>query len=147
MNLRCALWSAFAFLHAACSASASASPHLSIRTDPTPSTQSLITYDANSLFVRNERLFVFSGEFHPFRLPSPGLYLDVFQKIKAMGFNCVSFYLYWGLLEGKQGRIVTDGIWDPRLFIDAAAEAGVYLLARPGPYINGALFLPCGAYV
>jgi beta-galactosidase GanA len=81
-------------------------------------------------------MFLFSGEFHPFRLPSPGLWLDIFQKIKALGFNTVSFYLDWGLLEGNQGHIVTDGIFSLEPFFEAATEAGIYLIARPGPYIN-----------
>lgn len=78
----------------------------------------------------------YSGEFHPFRLPVPGLWLDVFQKIKAMGFNGVSFYVYWGLLEGNPGHVVTDGIWALDDFFQAASDAGIYLIARPGPYIN-----------
>ncbi|KAL9080438.1 MAG: hypothetical protein Q9159_007606 [Coniocarpon cinnabarinum] len=53
-----------------------------------------------------------------------------------MGFNAVSFYTDWALLEGKPGRVVTDGIWDLNPFFSAAAEAGIYLVARPGPYIN-----------
>ena len=78
----------------------------------------------------------YSGEFHPFRLPSPGLWLDVFQKIKAMGFSGVSFYTDWGLLEGNPGHVVTDGVFGLDEFFSAAQEAGIYLLARPGPYIN-----------
>jgi beta-galactosidase GanA len=78
----------------------------------------------------------FSGEFHPFRLPVPGLWLDVFQKIKAMGFNGVSFYTYWGLMEGNPGHVITSGIFGLDKFFKAATEAGIYLLARPGPYIN-----------
>ncbi|KAE8380239.1 glycoside hydrolase superfamily [Aspergillus bertholletiae] len=87
---------------------------------------------------------IFSGEFHPFRLPVPGLWLDVFQKIKSMGFNSVSFYTDWGLLEGNPGHVMlgenylnnnTD-IWNLDKFFAAASEAGIYLIARPGPYIN-----------
>lgn len=81
-------------------------------------------------------MFLFSGEFHPFRLPSPGLWLDIFQKIKALGFNTVSFYTYWGLLEGNPGHVVMDGIFSLDEFFAAATEAGIYLVARPGPYIN-----------
>ncbi|PLB53273.1 putative beta-galactosidase E [Aspergillus steynii IBT 23096] len=77
-----------------------------------------------------------SGEFHPFRLPVPGLWLDIFQKIKSLGFNGVSFYTDWGLLEANPGHVVTDGIWSLDEFFAAAAEAGIYLIARPGPYIN-----------
>jgi beta-galactosidase GanA len=99
-------------------------------------TKRKVTWDQHSIFVRGDRIFLFSGEFHPFRLPSPGLWLDVFRKIKAMGFNGVSFYTYWGLLEGKQGHVMTDGIFSLDEFFAAASEAGIYLIACPGPYIN-----------
>src|SRR5271170_4283844 len=46
--------------------------------------QNLVTWDDHSLFVRGERIVFYSGEFHPFRLPVPGLWLDVFQKGKKM---------------------------------------------------------------
>lgn len=95
-----------------------------------------VTWDKYSLSIRGERLFIFSGEFHPWRLPSPGLWLDVFQKIKAMGFNAVSFYTYWGLVEGTPGQVRFDGVFALEEFFNAAAEAGIYLIARPGPYIN-----------
>lgn len=70
------------------------------------------------------------------RLPVASLYIDVFEKIKALGFNCVSFYVDWALLEGKPGHYTAEGIFDLQPFFDAAKEAGIYLLARPGPYIN-----------
>lgn len=79
---------------------------------------------------------MYSGELHPFRMPVPSLYLDIFQKIKAMGFNMVSFYIDWALLEGKPGEFRADGIFDLEPFFKAAQDAGIYLLARPGPYIN-----------
>jgi beta-galactosidase len=62
--------------------------------------------------------------------------LDVFQKIKALGFNTVSFYADWALLEGTPGRYTAEGIFALEPFFEAAKEAGVYLIARPGPYIN-----------
>ncbi|RCI08598.1 hypothetical protein L249_4730 [Ophiocordyceps polyrhachis-furcata BCC 54312] len=98
--------------------------------------QNLVTWDDQSLFIRGERVFMFSGEFHPFRLPVPSLYLDIFQKIRALGFNMVSFYVDWALVEGKPGEFRAQGIFDLEPFFEAAKEAGIYLLARPGPYIN-----------
>jgi hypothetical protein len=71
-----------------------------------------------------------------FSLPVPGLYIDIFQKIKSLGYNCVSFYVDWALLEGKPGVYRADGIFDLQPFYDAAQEAGIWLIARPGPYIN-----------
>lgn len=38
---------------------------------------------------------IFGGEIHPFRLPSSGLWIDVFQKVKALGYNAVSYYVHW----------------------------------------------------
>lgn len=31
---------------------------------------------------------------------------------------------------------MNEGIWSLTEFFDAASEAGIYLVARPGPYIN-----------
>ena len=98
--------------------------------------QDIVTWDEYSVMVRGERVLFFSGEFHPFRLPSPGLWLDVFQKIKALGFTGVSFYTNWALHEGLKGEFRADGVFALEKFFDAATEAGIYLLARPGPYIN-----------
>lgn len=79
---------------------------------------------------------IFSDEFHPFRLPVPGLWLNIFQKIKSIGFNGVSFYVDWSLIEGNPGQLVTDGIWSLERFFYAATESGIYSIARPRPYIN-----------
>ncbi|KAI0445775.1 glycoside hydrolase family 35 protein [Xylaria telfairii] len=104
--------------------------------DTSGALQDLVTWDEYTIKVRGERVVFLSGEVHPFRLPSPGLWLDVFQKIKAMGFTGVSFYVMWALLEGEKGEIRADGVFELDEFFKAASEAGIYLLARPGPYIN-----------
>lgn len=40
------------------------------------------------------------------------------------------------LLEGKPGTFSAEGIFALEPFFEAASQAGIYLLARPGPYIN-----------
>ncbi len=98
--------------------------------------QDIVTWDNHSLSINGERLMIYSGEFHPFRLPVPSLWLDVFQKVKALGLNTCSFYVDWALLEGKPGQFSAEGIFDYSAFFDAAKQAGIYLIARPGPYIS-----------
>lgn len=63
------------------------------------------------------------------RLPVPGLWLDIFQKIKALGYNGVSFYAAWALHESKPGSFQAEGVfaWEP--YFDAAKKAGIYLVA------------------
>ncbi|KAI9045940.1 glycoside hydrolase family 35 protein [Aspergillus affinis] len=96
----------------------------------------IVKWDKYSISVHGERLLLLSGEFHPFRLPSPGLWLDVFQKVRALGYSCVSFYVDWALLEGEPGEVRVDGVFALEKFFATASEAGIYLIARPGPYIN-----------
>ncbi|KAF2186132.1 glycoside hydrolase family 35 protein [Zopfia rhizophila CBS 207.26] len=121
-----------------CAFSIGARPGSLLGSSPEPRQlkQDLVTWDEHSVFVRGERVFLFSGEVHPFRLPVPSLWLDVFQKIKALGFNCVSFYLDWALLEGKPGSFTAEGVFALEPFFEAAQTAGIWLIARPGPYIN-----------
>ncbi|KAM0213259.1 hypothetical protein ACHAQI_004302 [Fusarium lateritium] len=101
--------------------------------------QDVVSYDQYSVMVRGERVLFLSGEFHPFRLPSPDLWLDVFQKIKSLGFSGVSFYTNWAILEGSPGNFQAEGVFALEKFFDAAADSRIYLLARPGPYVNAEL--------
>lgn len=98
--------------------------------------QEIVTWDDHSLFINGERLMLFSGEFHAFRLPVKSLWLDILQKMKASGYNGVSIYFDWHLIEGKRGSFRADGIFALEPFFAAAKKAGIYVIARPGPYIN-----------
>ncbi|KAL2126382.1 hypothetical protein VTI74DRAFT_1017 [Chaetomium olivicolor] len=104
-------------------------PFLSKRDPP-------ITWDNASLLINGKREMIISGEFHPFRLPVPALWHDVLEKIKAAGLNTVSFYINWALLEGKPGDFRADGIFALDGFFEAAREVGLWLIAKPGPYID-----------
>ncbi|KAL9089996.1 MAG: hypothetical protein Q9165_005525 [Trypethelium subeluteriae] len=97
--------------------------------------QDIVTFDQDSLFVYGERVLFYSGEFHPYRLPVPGLWLDVFQKIKALGYSGVSFYVDWALVEGKPGNFSAEGVFAFEPFFEAASQAGIYLLANIGEII------------
>ncbi|KAH6706634.1 glycoside hydrolase superfamily, partial [Verticillium dahliae] len=97
--------------------------------------QKIVTYDGNSVLINGERLMLFSAEFHAFRCQFPVCGLTL-QKIKAMGYNCVSFYVNWGLVEAKPGEVRAEGIFSLEPLFEAAQKAGLYLFARPGPYVN-----------
>ncbi|MCU7722805.1 beta-galactosidase [Actinoplanes sp. KI2] len=88
------------------------------------------------MIIDGRRTFVWSGEMHPFRLPSPALWRDVLQKMKAIGFNTVSVYFDWGYHSPAPGEYDFTGVRDMDRLLDIADEAGLYVIARPGPYIN-----------
>ncbi|QRW22851.1 glycoside hydrolase family 35 protein [Rhizoctonia solani] len=74
-----------------------------------------VQWDGKSLFIKGQRIFLWSGEFHTFRLPAPELWGDILEKTKAAGFNAISVYVHWGLVNPAPGELDFDG---------------------PGPYIN-----------
>ncbi|MFE9607469.1 beta-galactosidase [Streptomyces sp. NPDC006012] len=114
----------------------------SVPTGPAPAPPSAdrrrhsIGYDRYSLLVDGRRLVVWSGEMHPFRLPSPSLWRDVLQKMRAHGFNTVSVYVAWNYHSAAPGHHDFSGVRDLDLFLRTAAETGLYVILRPGPYIN-----------
>jgi beta-galactosidase len=95
-----------------------------------------LDYDKYSLKIDGQREYIWSGEFHPFRLPNPDLWRDMLEKYKANGFNTVSFYFDWAQYSAKQGSYDFAGIRDVDRLLDIAEDVGLYVIARPGPYIN-----------
>lgn len=111
-----------------------------------------VTFDQHSLFLDNKRLYVFSGEFHPWRSPSgPVAWRDVLEKMKvskpyvlcstfyhntflfkAAGFNSVSVYHHWGLTEQKQGELSFEYYRSQSDFYQVAKDVGILVMARPG---------------
>lgn len=78
---------------------------------------------------------IISGEIHPGRVPAE-YWRHRIQMAKAMGCNTISAYLFWNHHES------TEGIYDFRTgnrdisrFIDIAAEEGMWVIIRPGPYV------------
>ncbi|WP_348009281.1 beta-galactosidase, partial [Roseateles sp.] len=98
-----------------------------------------IAWDRHSLIIDGKREMIFAGEFHPFRLPSPSLWRDVLQKMKASGLNAVSLYFSWGYHSAKQGHYDFTGVRNIERAIQMAEEEGLYVIARMGPYVNAEL--------
>ncbi|MEW9530187.1 beta-galactosidase [Microbispora sp. NPDC049125] len=95
-----------------------------------------VAYDHYSLTIDGRRVIVQAAEFHYFRLPSPGLWRDIMEKLKAGGFNAVSIYFDWAYHSPKPGVYDFTGVRDVDRLLRTAEQAGLYVIARPGPYIN-----------
>lgn len=59
--------------------------------------------------------------------------VDAESNGSALGYTGVSVYFDWALLEGKPGDFSAEGVFALEPFFEAASQAGIYLLARPGP--------------
>ncbi|MFG1992596.1 beta-galactosidase [Actinoplanes sp. NPDC048988] len=95
-----------------------------------------VGYDAYSVMVGGRRVLVQAAEFHYFRLPSPELWRDILEKEKAAGFNAVSVYFDWAFHSPAPGVYDFGGVRDVDRLLRTAAQVGLYVIARPGPYIN-----------
>jgi beta-galactosidase GanA len=95
-----------------------------------------VAFDQYSLIIGGQRTFIWSGEMHPYRLPSPALWRDVLEKMKATGLNAVSFYFDWGYHSPAPGVYDFTGVRDMDKLLTIADQVGLYVIARPGPYIN-----------
>jgi beta-galactosidase GanA len=98
-----------------------------------------VSFDARSLMIDGKRTVIWSSEMHAFRLPSPDLWRDVLQKMKASGFNTVAFYFDWGFHSPKRGVYDFSGIRDIDRLLTMAEEEGLYVITRAGPYVNAEL--------
>ena len=86
-------------------------------------------------FVKDGRpVKLISGAVHYFR-NMPDTWDDIFDKLLAMGCNCVETYCAWNMHEKKQGEFDFSGGLDIGLFLKKAGEKGLMAIVRPGPYI------------
>jgi beta-galactosidase len=77
---------------------------------------------------------ILSGGLHYFRV-HPELWADRLRKARLMGLNTVETYVPWNLHEPRPGVLDLEGLLDLPRFLRLAAEEGLHVLLRPGPYI------------
>jgi beta-galactosidase len=103
--------------------------------DPAASASALTI--TNRYFVRGGRPFLpVMGEYHYAR-DSRERWREELLKMKAGGITIVSTYLLWILHEEMQGEFDWSGNRDVRAFVLLAAEAGLDVVIRVGPWAHG----------
>lgn len=95
---------------------------------------SKLTVVENELHINDKPIQLISGAIHYFRIV-PEYWEDRLLKLKACGFNCVETYIPWNLHEPKEGEFDFTGIANAVEFIRIAERLGLYVIARPSPYI------------
>jgi beta-galactosidase GanA len=78
-------------------------------------------------------LLLVAGEMHFGRVLPEDWDLRL-KQAKAMGLNTVSFYLFWNLVEPREGEFTFRGLTDVRRMLELCRENGLWAILRPGPY-------------
>ena len=77
---------------------------------------------------------IHAGEMHFARVPR-AYWRQRLSMMKAMGLNAVATYVFWNYQETAPGRWdFTSGNHNIRAFLEAARDAGLMVILRPGPY-------------
>ena len=84
--------------------------------------------------MNGEPFQIYGGAIHYFR-SMPEKWHDLLLKLKNCGLNTVETYCAWNLHEPYSGVYDFSGRLDIERFIKTAAELGLYVIVRPGPYI------------
>ncbi|MFE5568931.1 beta-galactosidase family protein [Amycolatopsis japonica] len=86
-------------------------------------------------FLLDGRPFqIISGALHYFRV-HPDLWADRIDKARRMGLNTIETYVAWNAHSPEPGEFDVSGGLDLDRFLRLIAEAGMYAIVRPGPYI------------
>ncbi|MEO8769577.1 MAG: beta-galactosidase [Ferruginibacter sp.] len=89
---------------------------------------------AGDFYYDDKPIHIYSGEMHYERVPEQ-YWRHRLKMIKAMGLNTVCTYVFWNYHETAAGIWdFTTGNHDIRKFIKLAAEEGLMVILRPGPY-------------
>ena len=128
----------FSLLTISCSADATAGPYVwydSVRGRPYT-----VTYDDRSFIIDGQRTLLLGGEVHYPRFATYQWH-DVLTKMKADGLNHIQMYVFWNLHEHdyniSSGEHTYDftGRADIAKFLTTAAEVGLFVNLRIGPYV------------
>ncbi|KQQ49749.1 beta-galactosidase [Plantibacter sp. Leaf314] len=89
---------------------------------------------ADDFLLDGQPFRILSGALHYFRV-HPEQWADRIAKAKLMGLNTIETYVAWNQHSPERGVFDTTGTNDLERFLDLIAEAGMYAIVRPGPYI------------
>ncbi|XP_021551916.1 beta-galactosidase-1-like protein 2 [Neomonachus schauinslandi] len=96
--------------------------------------QSGLQANGQYFMLEDSTFWIFGGSMHYFRVPKE-YWKDRLLKMKACGLNTLTTYVPWNLHEPERGQFDFSGNLDLEAFVLMAAEIGLWVILRPGPYI------------
>ncbi|WP_316765800.1 beta-galactosidase [Pedobacter frigiditerrae] len=87
----------------------------------------------NDFFLDGKPFHIISGEMHYARVPR-AYWRDRLKKARSMGLNTICTYMFWNAHEPVKGTYDFKDNLDIAEFCKIAAEEGLWVIIRPGPY-------------
>ena len=99
---------------------------------PSSSAAQSIHWDRQTFTIGDKDVVLIGGSMHYFRIPAQE-WAATFERMREDGFNLVDVYIPWFIHEPEENKFDFDNL---QRFLDMAHKYGLYVVARPGPYIN-----------
>jgi beta-galactosidase len=105
-------------------------------------TSHTVGFNDRRLIIDGQPKLVLAGEIHYFRL-SPNTWSDRLQRLQDNGLDTVATYIPWLWHELADGSFDLIGRTHPQRdlvsFLDLCAARGLFVIARPGPFVMAEL--------
>ena len=92
------------------------------------------TIDEDRFMLNGKPFRILSGAMHYFRV-LPEYWEDRLRKLRGMGLNTLETYVAWNMHEPSPGEFRFDGGLDLARYVRLAADLGLWVILRPGPYV------------
>ncbi|XP_076748475.1 beta-galactosidase-1-like protein 2 isoform X1 [Maylandia zebra] len=90
--------------------------------------------NSSQFTLEGEPFRILGGSVHYFRVPR-AYWEDRLLKMKACGLNTLTTYVPWNLHEPERGTFNFQDQLDLKAYVSLAAQLGLWVILRPGPYI------------
>jgi beta-galactosidase len=100
----------------------------------TASASAPLTVSAEGFRLNGKPFQILSGELEYARIPRAD-WRDRLRKVRALGLNSITVYVFWNLHEPQPGVYDFSGQNDVAEYLREAQQEGLYVILRPGPYV------------
>ncbi|MDV6332055.1 beta-galactosidase [Asticcacaulis sp. 201] len=92
------------------------------------------TVEGDQFMLDGKPFQILAGEMHYPRIPRE-YWRDRLRKLKALGLNTLTTYVFWNVHETAPGVYDFSGNLDIAAYVRMAHEEGLWVNLRPGPYV------------
>lgn len=104
------------------------------------SSNSILELKDGSLYFRDKKTFLITGEFPYYRL-APDKWAHRLDVVKKIGVNIVTFNVPWNFHENEDNTFDFFGVTDPKKnlarFLDLIYERNMFAIPKIGPFCGG----------